>query len=117
MNKSKSILKLVVVLGLVLLLTSAVTAQDNVKEFTVLSSETFTQLNTAILAPSNGHSTLMFGIHEPLIRLNPDGSFSPCLATDWSVSDDGLTYTFHLRQGVTFHDGTPWNADAHDGCE
>ncbi|WP_217588586.1 ABC transporter substrate-binding protein [Lentibacillus saliphilus] len=34
------------------------------------------------------------------------------LAHDWSVSDDGLTYTFQLEEGVTFHDGEPFNADA-----
>ncbi|BCP53995.1 peptide ABC transporter substrate-binding protein [Kaistia sp. 32K] len=36
----------------------------------------------------------------------------PVLATSWDVSDDGLQYTFHLRPGVKFHDGTPFNADA-----
>jgi peptide/nickel transport system substrate-binding protein len=36
----------------------------------------------------------------------------PLLATDWSVSDDGLDWTFTLRDDVTFHDGEPFNADA-----
>lgn len=36
----------------------------------------------------------------------------PGLAYDWDVSDDGLTYTFHLEEGVTFHDGTDFNAEA-----
>ena len=36
----------------------------------------------------------------------------PKLATDWEVSEDGLQYTFNLREGVTFHDGTPFNAEA-----
>ena len=35
----------------------------------------------------------------------------PALATSWDISEDKLQYTFHLREGVTFHDGTPWNAD------
>ena len=34
------------------------------------------------------------------------------LAESWDISSDGTTYTFNLRQGVTFHDGTPWNSEA-----
>lgn len=36
----------------------------------------------------------------------------PALAKSWDISDDGLTFTFHLEEGVKFHDGTPFNADA-----
>jgi peptide/nickel transport system substrate-binding protein len=49
---------------------------------------------------------------ETLTRLAPDGSVQPHLAERWSVAADGLQYTFKLRQGVTFHDGTPFNAQA-----
>jgi peptide/nickel transport system substrate-binding protein len=41
-----------------------------------------------------------------------DNQFVPGLAESWEISGDGLTYTFHLRHDVTFHDGTPFNADA-----
>ena len=41
-----------------------------------------------------------------------DGEYQPCLATDWTVSEDGLTYTFYLREDVQFNDGTAFNAEA-----
>ena len=40
------------------------------------------------------------------------GKPTPLLATEWSESNEGRSYTFKLRTGVTFHDGTPFNADA-----
>lgn len=48
-----------------------------------------------------------------LLRYSPEDGFTlvPDLATDWSVSDDGLTWTFQLRDGVTWHDGEPFTAD------
>ena len=49
-------------------------------------------------------------IHEPLINYAPDGSNSPRLATSWQASDDLKSWTFKLREGVTFHDGSPFTA-------
>src|SRR5262249_34701127 len=40
------------------------------------------------------------------------GDVEPALATSWKTSEDGLTWTFALRQGVKFHDGTPLDANA-----
>ncbi len=50
-------------------------------------------------------------IFEGLTRFAPDGSVLPALAESWEISADGLTYTFKLRQGVTFHDGTAFDAE------
>ncbi|WP_421702848.1 ABC transporter substrate-binding protein [Aliiroseovarius sp.] len=50
-------------------------------------------------------------IFEGLTRFGPDGSVLPGLAESWEVSEDGLTYTFHLREGVSFHDGTTMDAE------
>ena len=52
-------------------------------------------------------------VFEGLVR-HPGGStkIEPALAEKWEMSPDGLQYTFTLRQGVTFHDGTPFNAEA-----
>lgn len=46
-------------------------------------------------------------VYEGLTHEGPDLSPQPRLATDWSISDDGLTYTFNLRPGVVFHNGRP----------
>ncbi|MBU1306597.1 MAG: ABC transporter substrate-binding protein [Alphaproteobacteria bacterium] len=52
-------------------------------------------------------------IYDGLVRNKPGTlEIEPSLATDWTISDDGLTYTFNLRPDVTFHDGTPFNAEA-----
>ena len=50
-------------------------------------------------------------IFEGLTRFAEDGSVVPGLAESWDVSEDGRTYTFHLREGVTFHDGTSMDAE------
>ena len=46
-------------------------------------------------------------VYEALFRLADDGKVEPVLSKDFSVSDDGLTYTFKLQPGVTFHSGAP----------
>ena len=55
---------------------------------------------------------IMVAIFDNLIYLNKNFELEPMLATEWSASDDGLVYTFKLRDDVTFHDGTPFNAAA-----
>ena len=49
--------------------------------------------------------------YDYLVEIRADGTLEPSLATDWEVSDDGLTYTFTLRSGVTFEDGTAFDAE------
>lgn len=48
-------------------------------------------------------------LFEGLVRIAEDGSVQPALAESWDISDDQLTYTFKLREGVKFHDGEPFN--------
>ena len=51
-------------------------------------------------------------IYETLLEYDHNLELQPKLATDYNSSEDGLTWTFQLREGVKFHDGTDFNADA-----
>jgi peptide/nickel transport system substrate-binding protein len=56
---------------------------------------------------------ILMNVYDGLVRYR-DGTLEvePALAESWTISDDGLTYTFELREGVSFHDGSPFNAEA-----
>jgi peptide/nickel transport system substrate-binding protein len=56
-------------------------------------------------------SVLYSNVFEGLTRFAADGSIVAGLAESWEISEDGLTYTFKLRGGVTFHDGTTMDAE------
>ena len=62
------------------------------------------QLSTA------GTREVMFNVFEGLYKADQTGDFKPALATGHTVSDDGLTYTFTLREGVKFHNGAVMTA-------
>lgn len=49
-------------------------------------------------------------IYEGIVKVNDKGDFIPGLAEKWEVSPDGKIYSFHLRKGVKFHNGEPFNA-------
>src|SRR2546422_4716204 len=51
-------------------------------------------------------------LYDKLVDINQNLEIVPMLATSWQIADGGRTYTFKLRQGVVFHDGTPFNAEA-----
>lgn len=59
----------------------------------------------------NLQTTFEYAIYEHLIGTDVDGSFIGELATDWSVSEDGLTWTFNIREGITFHNGEAFTAE------
>nr|WP_246778370.1 ABC transporter substrate-binding protein [Maritalea myrionectae] len=56
---------------------------------------------------------ILVNLYEGLVRYKPGTlEVAPALAESWDISEDGTEYTFKLREGVTFHDGTPLNAEA-----
>jgi peptide/nickel transport system substrate-binding protein len=66
----------------------------------------------AVLNNSSGF--IMATIYDSLVNYKSGTvEVGPGLAESWGVSSDGMTYTFHLRQGVSFHDGTPFNAQTY----
>jgi ABC-type dipeptide transport system, periplasmic component len=76
--------------------------------------------DTRLLDPAEAYDTassLVIGnVYETLVEDDfENGEFvgvKPLLATSWTISNDGLVYTFNLRKGVKFHDGTDFNASA-----
>ena len=59
-------------------------------------------ITTALLA-----SRVLAFMHDNLVNRDFEGNYVPELAEDWEISEDGTTYTFTLKQGVTFHSGKP----------
>jgi ABC-type dipeptide/oligopeptide/nickel transport system permease component/ABC-type transport system substrate-binding protein len=61
--------------------------------------------------PAAAISEALYGnLYEGLVQFAPDGSVLPCLAQSWELSSDGLSYVFHLRGGVRFHNGAAFDA-------
>ncbi len=63
------------------------------------------------LAFSDTDRDLSSLIYSGLLKAKPDGTFVPDLASEYSISDDGKTYTFKIRNNAVFHDGTDITAD------
>jgi peptide/nickel transport system substrate-binding protein len=103
--------------------TSSTTAKPAAKASpTAVKPQTGGIYNVLVRARSNvfGYPPRMVGaardyappFFDRLLRIGDDGKYKPALALSWDTSADGKAITFKLRQGVTFHDGTPFNAQA-----
>jgi len=99
---------LVAALGAASMISVSAVAQDKVFRY----ATTGDILGLDPHANNEGPTNAMKGnIYGRLIHRLPDLSLEPDLATEWSLADDGVTWTFKLREGVTFHSGNPFNAD------
>jgi len=76
-----------------------------------------TQLEPPVLDPTANPaaaiSEMLYGnVYEGLVQFAADGGVLPMLALSWDISDNGLSYVFHLQKGVRFHDGAAFDAAA-----
>lgn len=67
-------------------------------------------LDPTVAAAAAIREVTLANIYEGLVRVDASGAVKPALAESWSVSPDGLTYSFALRKGVTFHDGSAFDS-------
>ena len=67
-------------------------------------------LDPTVAAPVAIREVTWVNLYEGLVRIDRNGKVQPLLAKSWEVSPDGLTYTFHLQEGVKFHDGTTFDS-------
>ncbi|KAB7707827.1 nickel ABC transporter, nickel/metallophore periplasmic binding protein [Bacillus aerolatus] len=118
LKRSKLVTSLV---GLLVLLTIFVTgcsnttkdqenasAKDQTKVLTFSWAGDIGDLNPHTYFPNQWFSQAM--VYEPLVYYGEGGELKPWLAESWDVSKDGKEYVFHLREDVTFSDGSPFNA-------
>ncbi|MBY0115688.1 nickel ABC transporter substrate-binding protein [Paenibacillus sp. FSL L8-0435] len=89
--------------------SSAASDQTSTKSITMSWPRDIGTMNPHTYNPSQLFAQSM--LYEPLISYQKDGKLEPALAESWTISDDGKVYTFKLRQGVKFSDGTPFNAE------
>jgi peptide/nickel transport system substrate-binding protein len=86
-------------------------AEENVATYAMVTS--FADIDPSISFSDD--LVVTSNAYETLVRYNPPGSeemLSPGLATSWESNEDGTEWTFQLREGVKFHDGTDFNAEA-----
>ena len=115
MNRGRSIRAFWALLAVVVLVLSACSTAASGKKggtFVLGLVAEPTSLDPATLTDINS-MRILSSIYDTLVQFDENGfDLKPGLATKWTVTPDGLNYTFELRKGVKFHDGTAFNAAA-----
>jgi ABC-type transport system substrate-binding protein len=114
MNRIRGRILLAAAVALALTLAGAAVAQGDADTIVYAHSVPVTTLDPAhgaFQAYPAGYE-VSYLLYDRLVTFGPDFAIVPQLATSWETSEDGLAWTFHLREGVTFHDGTAFDADA-----
>lgn len=113
-------IKLCIILSMLWILMLSISACGSSKEVSkkqekkeiVVAIATDGQMDKLDAATYNGPHPIYKMIYDGLVEDGGSKGVQPQLATEWNIAPDGKTYTFKLRQGVKFSDGTDFNADA-----
>ncbi|WP_226556676.1 nickel ABC transporter substrate-binding protein [Priestia aryabhattai] len=121
MSKGKSILNIKLFVLFILILSTLLVGCSNANNeestskgnhdnmLTIAWPRDVGEMNPHVYNPSQLFAQSM--VYEPLVSYQDGGKIKPNLATSWEISEDGKVYTFHLRKGVKFSDGTDFNAE------
>jgi peptide/nickel transport system substrate-binding protein len=114
MKNLKLLLYLMVLMALLAIPVTGITAasavEHNPESIVRFSMDWPTYIDPAV-GSDYSDTMAIVQLYDSLIFPNPDGSIRPHLAEKWNISDDFLTYTFHLREGVKFHNGDELTAE------
>ncbi|MCI9122109.1 MAG: ABC transporter substrate-binding protein [Oscillibacter sp.] len=86
---------------------SALTAEPTANEITVGIAQDLDESLDPHKAVAAGTKEVMFNVFEGLVKPTPDGDLIPAVAETYKISEDQLTYTFTIREGLKFHNGDP----------
>ncbi|MBU2513154.1 ABC transporter substrate-binding protein [bacterium] len=98
----------ILVIGTLISSTSVLAAKDSLTMGMVLEP---THLDPTAGAAAAIDEVVYANVFEGLTRINRSGEVKPALAKSWEISADKTIYTFHLHQGVKFHDGSEFDAE------
>lgn len=113
MKKKSSKIILLMLLSMTIALTgcSGDKAEENSSTITVGIPQDIEDSLDPHKAVAAGTKEVLFNVYEGLVKPDSAGNLNPAIASEYIVSEDGKTYTFKLREGVKFHDGTLLGAD------
>ncbi|WDR06260.1 ABC transporter substrate-binding protein [Devosia rhodophyticola] len=98
-------------LSAALLATSILVSSASAATLNIAIDSSPAGLDPHLITAFNSVVIVQDNIYEGLTAIDKDQAVVPGLAESWDISDDGLTYTFKLRSGVTFHDGSAMDAE------
>lgn len=91
------------IMVIMLLLTHPIYSQEDIR--VLRTTQSWSPLTDPAVGSNYINCIVFANVYDSLVFPNNDGSVKPWLAEDWTLSEDGLTYTFALREGVKFHNG------------